>query len=106
MEEDKGAGALLLAPMATRPVIPFCYSEEVWTGVEYQVASHLIYEDIRKKASRGRGCPFRYDGFKRNPWNEVECGNHYARSMSSYGLLLAPQRFHADVPNRELQFFS
>ena len=104
MEEDKGL-VLCSWPQGNRPVIPFCYSEEVWTGVEYQVASHLIYEGYMEEGVRVvEAVRSRYDGFKRNPWNEVECGNHYARSMSSYGLLLALSGFHADVPNRELSF--
>lgn len=77
-------------PRGGRPQIPFVYCDEVWSGVEYQVATHLIYEGFVKegieivKAARSR-----HDGIKRSPWNEVECGHHYARSLSSYGLLLA-----------------
>jgi uncharacterized protein (DUF608 family) len=83
-------GGLLLCSWQhnDKPLLPFVYSDEVWTGIEYQVASHLmmlghvkegleIVELIRK----------RYDGVRRNPFNEYECGHWYARAMSSYGLL-------------------
>jgi hypothetical protein len=80
-----------------RPRIPFPYSDEVWTGTEYHVAAHLIYEGLVDqgltivKAARDR-----HDGYRRNPWNEVECGHHYARAMSSWALLTALSGFRWD----------
>jgi hypothetical protein len=46
----------------------------------------------------------RHDGIRRNPWNEVECGHHYARSMSSWGLLIALSGFQFDMARKELKF--
>jgi len=77
-------------PNGKREKFPFPYSDEVWTGVEYQLAAHLIYEGFVDEgltvvaAARGR-----HDGASRNPWNEFECGDHYARAMSSWSVLLA-----------------
>ena len=84
-------GLLLCSwPKGGRPPLPFPYSDEVWTGIEYQVASHLIYEGLLEQGlSVVKAVRDRYDGFRRNPWNEVECGHHYARAMSSWGVLLA-----------------
>jgi len=66
------------------------YADEVWTGVEHQVASHLI---SRGKIEEGleivRACRNRYDGRVRNPFDEIEAGHWYARSMSSFALLQA-----------------
>ena len=66
------------------------YGDEVWTGIEYQVASHLI---ALGKISEGleivRACRRRYDGRVRNPFDELEAGHWYARSMSSFALLQA-----------------
>jgi hypothetical protein len=89
LNDEKG---LLLCswPKGGRPPLPFPYSDEVWTGIEYQVASHLIYEGLLEQGlSVVKAVRDRYDGFRRNPWNEVECGHHYARAMSSWGVLLA-----------------
>jgi hypothetical protein len=83
-------GGLLLCtwPKGGKLSLPFVYSDEVWTGIEYQVASHLM---LMGKVSEGlkvvRACRDRYDGRIRNPFNEYECGHWYARAMSSYGLM-------------------
>jgi len=64
------------------------YCDEVWTGIEYQVAAHLIYEgETELGLQMVEGVRARYDGTRRNPWNEVECGHHYARAMASWSLI-------------------
>jgi uncharacterized protein (DUF608 family) len=83
-------GGLLLCtwPKGGAPAIPFVYSEEVWTGIEYQVASHLMLMGLVDEGLEVvRLCRDRYDGRLRNPFNEYECGHWYARAMSSYGLI-------------------
>jgi uncharacterized protein (DUF608 family) len=85
-------GGLLLCswPKGGELSLPFVYSDEVWTGIEYQVASHLIMLGmIDEGLDVVRTCRDRYDGRIRNPFNEYECGNWYARAMSSYALLQA-----------------
>lgn len=77
-------------PSGGRPHFPFVYSDEVWTGIEYQVATHFAFNGMEKEAlDIVNGIRKRYDGTRRNPWNEFECGSHYARAMASYGLMLA-----------------
>ncbi len=83
-------GGLLLCswPKGGRPTLPFVYSDEVWTGIEYQVASHLLLEGLVDEGLEiVRTCRDRYDGRVRNPFDEYECGHWYARAMASYGLL-------------------
>jgi len=99
-------GLLLCSwPKGNKPTLPFVYSDEVWTGIEYQVASHLIQEGLVEegltiiKAARSR-----YDGRTRNPWNEYECGNWYARAMASYSLLGALAGFRYSAVERTLWF--
>jgi uncharacterized protein (DUF608 family) len=83
-------GGLLICtwPKGGALSLPFVYSNEVWTGIEYQVASHLM---LMGRVPEGldivRACRDRYDGRIRNPFNEYECGHWYARAMSSYALL-------------------
>ena len=88
-----------------RPALPFVYSDEVWTGIEYQVAAHLIYEGrVTEGLAVVEAVRDRYDGARRNPWNEVECGHHYARAMSSWSLLTALSGFAWSAPHRDLRF--
>lgn len=83
------AGLLLCSwPRGGMLSLPFVYSNEVWTGIEYQVASHLMFMgEVEKGLDIVRACRDRYDGTVRNPFNEYECGHWYARAMSSYGML-------------------
>jgi len=100
------AGLLLCSwPRGGRPQIPFIYSDEVWTGIEYQVATHLIYEGLVDEGLElVRAVRARHDGYRRSPWNEIECGNHYARSMASWALVVAMGGVDYDAPSRSLSF--
>ena len=83
-------GGLLLCswPHGGKPLIPFVYSDEVWTGIEYQVASHLMMLGaVDEGLDIIRVLRKRYDGVRRNPFNEYEWGHWYARALASYGLL-------------------
>lgn len=95
------AGLLLCSwPHGGRPRLPFPYADEVWTGIEYQVAAHLILEGwVDEGLEIVEALRARHDGIRRNPWNEVECGNHYARSMASWALLLALSGMQTDALN-------
>jgi len=98
-------GGLLLCtwPKGGKPSLPFVYSDEVWTGIEYQVASHLILAGrLEKGLEIVRTCRGRYDGRKRNPFDEYECGHWYARAMSSYALLQALSGATYDAVDRTL----
>ncbi|MBQ0006829.1 MAG: hypothetical protein KBS57_05440, partial [Alistipes sp.] len=98
-------GGLLLCtwPHGGKQSLPFVYSDEVWTGIEYQVAANLIFEgEIQKGLDIVRTCLDRYDGSIRNPFNEYECGNWYSRAMSSYSLLLALSGARYDAVNSTL----
>lgn len=104
LNDEKG---LLLCswPKGGKPDYPFPYCDEVWSGVEYQVAAHLIYEGFLEEGLRiVKGVRERYDGLKRNPWDEVECGHHYARAMSSWSLILALSGFGYDAATSKIGF--
>jgi uncharacterized protein (DUF608 family) len=81
------------------------YRDEIWTGVEYQVAGHMVWEGLVTEAlAIVRGIHERYDGRVHNPWNEVECGDHYARAMASVGVYLALLGFEFDGPAGRIGF--
>lgn len=92
-------------PFGGRPEQPFVYSDEVWTGIEAQVAVHLIYEGMTDEGLEVlEAVRNRYDGFSRSPYDEAECGYHYVRSMAWWGLLPALSGYHCDMSSRELSF--
>lgn len=99
-------GLLLCSwPRGNKPTLPFVYCDEVWTGFEYQVASHLIHEGfVDEGLTIVKALRSRYDGRTRNPWNEYECGNWYARAMSSYALMGALSGFRYSAVDRTLYF--
>lgn len=87
----------------TRPHIPFPYYAELFTGHEYSAAAHMMFAGM---AAQGMECVenirFRYDGERRSPWDEAECGHHYARAMSSWSTVLALSGFSYDAPKGRL----
>lgn len=92
-------------PHGGKPTLPFVYSDEVWTGIEYQVASHLIDEGfVTEGLTIVRALRSRYDGKTRNPWNEYECGNWYARAMASYALMATLSGFRYSAVEKTLWF--
>lgn len=80
-----------------RPRIPFPYYAEVFTGLEHTTAAMMMYAGM---IDEGTECVAsiraRYDGEKRNPWDEAECGHHYARAMASWSSLVALGGFEYD----------
>ncbi len=93
-------------PEGTRkPYVPVVYAEETMHGFEYQVACHMVQEGLVDEGLElVRAVRDRYDGERRNPWNEIECGSNYARSMASYALIIAFSGFSCDALKRRLGF--
>ena len=81
------------------------YFNECMNGFEYQVASHAVWEGlVMEGLAITRMVHDRYHPARRNPWNEVECGDHYARSMASYGIFMAACGFEYNGPQGHLGF--
>jgi non-lysosomal glucosylceramidase len=81
------------------------YRDEVWTGIEYQVAGHMAWEGMLTEAlAICRGVHERYHPSRHNPWNEIECGDHYARALASWGVLLGLAGFAYHGPREHLGF--
>jgi uncharacterized protein (DUF608 family) len=82
-----------------RPKIPFPYYAEVMTGFEYSTAAHMLYAGmVREGVECIADIRARYDGEKRNPWDEAECGHHYARAMAAWSGVLALSGFRYHAP--------
>jgi hypothetical protein len=99
--------AMLMAtyPRGRRPRRPFPYFAEAMTGFEYTVAVHLLYEGRREEGLKViKAIRDRYDGEKRSPFDEAECGHHYARAMASWGAVLALTGFHYSADERSIRF--
>jgi len=102
---DEGATVICTWPKGGRPDVPFPYADEVMNGFEYQFAVHCILEDLLEEGLTAvKAIRDRFDGYGRNPWDEFECGHHYARSMASYGLIIALSGFEYDKGNGFIGF--
>ncbi|MDF2983197.1 MAG: hypothetical protein K0Q69_2969, partial [Devosia sp.] len=104
--EDEGGVLIATWPEGTtKPAVPAPYSEEVWTGLEYMLASHLIFRGLTDEGlAIVRTARARHDGYRRNPWNEIECGSYYARSMSSFALVNAWSGLSYDLTKGAIGF--
>ena len=81
------------------------YFNECMNGFEHQVAGHMIWEGLLLEGlAVERALHDRYHASRRNPWNEIECGDHYARSMASYGVFLAACGFEHHGPKQHIGF--
>jgi uncharacterized protein (DUF608 family) len=99
--------ALLMAsyPRGNRPKRPFPYYNEVMTGFEYTAAVHMLYEGQRDEGLRViEAIRARYDGERRSPFDEAECGHHYARAMASWAAVLALTGFRYSGVGRSIRF--
>ncbi len=84
-----------------RPRIPFPYYAEAWTGMEYSSGALMIFAGlVREGVECFESARRRFDGERRNPWDEPECGHHYARALSAWSGLLAYSGFRYDGPRQ------
>ena len=92
-------------PHGDSPDIPFPYSSEVWTGLEYTAASGMMYMGMRDEALQiVTDARNRFEGSRRNPFNEMEYGNHYARALASWATVLAESGFHFSAVDQSMEF--
>jgi uncharacterized protein (DUF608 family) len=88
-----------LGPTSTR------YRNEVWTGIEYQVAGNMAWEGMVLEAlAICRAIHERYHPAKHNPFNEIECGDHYARALASWGVLIGLAGWEYHGPRSHIGF--
>jgi hypothetical protein len=99
------SGLLMASWPKSRPKVPFPYFAESMTGFEYTAAVGMIFEN---QTENGLKCISsirnRFDGLKRNPFDEPECGHHYARAMASWAALLACSGFNYSAVQKSMEF--
>jgi uncharacterized protein (DUF608 family) len=98
--------ALLMASWPNgRPKVPFPYFSEVMTGFEYAAAVGMMYEGMQPEGIEVvKNIRDRYDGNKRSPFDEAECGHHYARAMASWAANLALTGFNFSALDKSIAF--
>lgn len=105
LNDESGSVICAYPEGSSKPKIPIPYCEETMTGFEYSFAGLLF---SRKRFRDGerivKAVRDRFDGKKRNPWNEFECGSNYARAMASYSFIPILSGFEFDLPNGYIGF--
>jgi uncharacterized protein (DUF608 family) len=112
-----GDAGLIMCSWPKEPVDPakkkhwqYMYFNECMSGFEWQAAAHMIYEGLdhpdllEHGLAVSRAIHDRYHGSLRNPYNEIECSDHYARAMASYGVFQAVCGFNCHGPQSEMEF--
>ena len=101
------AGLIMASWPKGRLEVPFPYFPEAMTGFEYSAAVGMIYEgQVEDGLKCIKAIRDRFDGAKRNPFDEPECGKHYARSMASWAAVLALSGFHYSGVDKTMSFTS
>jgi len=102
---DESALLVCSYPRGERPAQPFPYASEAWTGLEYVAAAGMIFEGQQRPGLRTvADVRARHDGLKRNPFDEPECGHHYARAMAAWATVLAWTGFNYSAVDETIIF--
>ena len=105
LNDEKGLVIVNWPDKTKEPTIPILYSQEVFTGIEYSTASLMIMEGlVREGLEIVKAIRERFDGFKRNPWDEFECGHNYSRALASFSLLIALSGFLYNASESKIKF--
>lgn len=105
VDDEKGIMICSWDKSVYKPYIPLPYTEETICGMEYSAACLMLMNDMEKEALEIiAAVRDRYDGRKRNPWAEIECGSSYVRSLASYSFLLAYSGFQFDMTKKRIGF--
>jgi len=91
--------------LGTKPFWAEMYFNECQSGYEYEAAAGMVWENLLLEGlAVTRTIHDRYHASRRNPWNEVECGDHYVRCMAVYGVFTAVCGFEYHGPKGHIGF--
>lgn len=102
--DEKGT-VILTWPRGGRPAVPTPYASDTQCGYEYEAGAHMVWEGMLERGlTILRAVRDRHDGHRRNPWDEVECGHYYARSMANWSYLLGLAGFGYSAPRQWMRW--
>ena len=105
LNDEAGSVICVYPEGANKPKIPIPYCEETMTGFEYSFAGLLCSRNMIDEGFKvATAVRDRFDGKKRNPWNEFECGSNYARSMASFAIIPIVSGFKFDMTKNQIGF--
>lgn len=105
LNDESGSVICVYPEGCKKPTIPIPYTEETMTGFEYSFAGLLCSRGrIDDGTTVTKAVRNRFNGKSRNPYNEIECGSNYARSMASYAMIPILSGFVADLPHNRIAF--
>ncbi len=105
MDDESGTVITTWLEGAVKPAVPVPYAQETMHGMEYAFAQLLMaYGMVDEGIAVTAAVRDRYDGDRRNPWNEIECGSNYARSMASWGAMIILAGFSFDATRGHIGF--
>ena len=105
LNDEKGAVICEYPEGARKPAVPLAYAEETMHAFEYMLAAQLLSAGLIDKGLEViAGVRDRYDGTMRNPFNEMECGNHYSRNMCTFSFIPILSGFEFDMPHGMIGF--
>ncbi|HWA20493.1 MAG TPA: GH116 family glycosyl-hydrolase [Devosia sp.] len=105
MDDESGTVITTWPDESTKPAVPVPYAQETMHGMEYAFGQMLMaYGSLEQGIEVTAAVRDRYDGEKRNPWNEIECGSNYARSMASWGAMIVLSGFSYDATRGHIGF--
>jgi uncharacterized protein (DUF608 family) len=103
--EESGTMVASWPEGARKPVVAIPYAQETLHGMEYTLGGAMLqYGLVEESISIFGAVRDRYDGVRRNPWSEIECGSNYARSLSSWGIMITAAGYQFDARRRHLGF--
>ena len=105
---NEESGLILVSyPHGGRPRNPVFQLHEVMSGCEYAAAANMLFEGLTDEGLKCiQAVRSRYDGKKRNPFDEAECGHHYARAMASWASVIALTGFRFSAVEKRIEFNS
>ena len=102
---DESGVLMCTYPEGAQPEQPFPYFNEIMTGFEHTLAAGHVQSGHRETAvAIVEATRARYDGRRRNPFDEAECGHHYARALASWSTFAAWAGFDWDGRSRTFSF--